>query len=231
MGRRQRLTLLRRPADRRQRTVGRSRRRGGSRDRSRLGRGCLTRPAGVRRRHDHINRVTHIGGLEHVRRRGRARDVRTATRTPLPLIRIRRRAVRPRTVRGRQRLTLLRRPRDRRHRSIRRSRRRGGSRDRSRLGRGCLTRPAGVRRRHDDIDRVTHIGGLEHVRRRGRARDVRTATRTPLPLIRIRRRAVRPRTVRGRQRLTLLRRPGDRRLRSIGRGAGPACRRRSVQVD
>ena len=191
---------------------GRRRRRHDTRLRTRL----RPRPSRVRSRHDRIHRVPHIRRLQRITRRRRPTQYSHNSRhTPLPLIRIRARRTRPRPIRRRQRITLLRRPRHHRRRRIRRHRRRH---HRLRLPRIRRPRPTRIRSRHHRPHRIPHIRRLQRITRRRRTTNTRTTPRhTPLPLIRIRTRRTRPRPIRRRQRITLLRRPRHHRRRRIRR--------------
>ena len=148
--RRQRVALLRDPADRRQSRVRRRRRRR-TPDRLGLVGGSGRRPAGVGRGHDHVDRLADIRGHDRVAGAGRPRNVVAAARTVLPLVAVAGRAVGPRPVGRRQRLSLLRDPADRRQRGIHRRQRDGcvnrGGRRQNRGRRRCCACPTIGRRR------------------------------------------------------------------------------------
>ena len=173
--------------------IHRRRRRRSSHDRSRR-RSRRRAPTTVRRRHHHDHRVPHIARRHRIRAARRARNIRTTRPrriTILPLIPITSRTIRPRPRRRRQRIPLLRRPRNRRPPRIHRRRpghRAGG-------GSGRRAAPGAVTRGEDDVNRAARIARGKHVAAARRAWNVRAARAgrvAVLPLVAITSRAVQP---------------------------------------
>src|SRR5215216_7807102 len=164
--------------------------------------------------------------LPIVGRTGGAADrgaVGTARVAALPLVGVGDRLRPAPAARGRrQRLPVLRRAGDRRGRGVDRRRRRPLY-DRRR-GRGGAGRAGGVAGRHDDAQPAADVGTRHRVGRTGGAADrgaVGTARVAALPLVGVGDRLRPAPAARGRrQRLPVLRRPGDRRRRGVDRRRG-----------